>query len=174
MDWTKAQSLACDGIKNVGNASVNAAKMIRYGAAVYGPEIISNIAGKSEFSPSSSGFSETYSFQERRNIYQSYLETHPNHVPVVIERAYGCTKSLGSTSKSTHIKLVISRSTTVSQIRTIIAKRINLDATESIFLCVTGTTIMPMQGLQIGAVYDQYASRDGLLYLVFRDEKVFG
>ena len=104
---------------------------------------------------------------ERVKQYQKVMETHPNKVPVILEKAPSV--DVPDVDRN---KYLLPREFTVANFLDVIRKRTSLNKDQAIFLYVNGT--VPASNATFGAIYEQYKDDDGFLYVVYTGESSFG
>lgn len=153
------------------SAATSATRALRFVAARYGPDYISDVAGKLEFSAAAPSFSQTLALEDRKTVSQRLRAEYPGYLPIIVERAAGSNLSIQKRS----VRVLIPRSMTVAALTAAVRRSVSLRPDETIFLCVAGTNaLLSPPGATIAAFFDAHSSRDGLLYLVFREESVLG
>ncbi len=108
---------------------------------------------------------ELRSLDKRKARSYSLRRLYPDRVPVII--------SPPAQTKREVSKYLVPFDTTVASMLNILRTRLTLSATEAIYLCTTGGTMLA--GSQsIGEIYNRDKAEDGFLYLKYCYENVFG
>jgi GABA(A) receptor-associated protein len=94
-------------------------------------------------------------------------EKHPDRVPVIVEKAAG--SRIADLDRK---KYLVPGDLTVAQFMHVLRQRIQLGATESIYLMVDGIT--PTTSSVMSLVYDQHKDEDGFLYMAYSGENSMG
>lgn len=108
-----------------------------------------------------------FGIDERLKQYQKVMETHPNKIPVILEKA--ATAEVPDVDRN---KYLLPREFTVANFLDVIRKRTNLGKEQSIFIYVNGT--VPASNAMFGSIYEQHKDADGFLYIVYTGESSFG
>ena len=114
-----------------------------------------------------SRFKEQFTFEERQMESQKIMAKYPERVPILVERSKGC--QLSEINKN---KFLVSKELTMSQFVFMIRKRINLDATQSLFVLVNNQ--IASGNVLMSQVYEKYKDVDGFIYMVYTSENTFG
>lgn len=104
---------------------------------------------------------------ERVKQFQKVMETHPNKIPVILEKA-----STAEVPDVDRNKYLLPREFTVANFLDVIRKRTNLGKEQAIFIYVNGT--VPASNAMFGSIYEQHKDSDGFLYIVYTGESSFG
>lgn len=105
--------------------------------------------------------------EERVKQFQKVMETHPNKIPVILEKAP--TAEVPDVDRN---KYLLPREFTVANFLDVIRKRTNLGKEQAIFIYVNGT--VPASNAMFGSIYEQHKDADGFLYVVYTGESSFG
>ncbi len=105
--------------------------------------------------------------EERVKQFQKVMETHPNKVPVILEKAP--TAEVPDVDRN---KYLLPREFTVANFLDVIRKRTNLGKEQAIFVYVNGS--VPASNAMFGSIYEQHKDADGFLYIVYTGESSFG
>lgn len=114
-----------------------------------------------------SKFKIMYNFEERVKEFHKIQKSHPNHVPIIIEK--------NPNSKINEIekfKYLVPQDQTIGQFIYIIRKRIKINENESIFVFVKN--ILPRTSDMLKTIYEAHKDTDGFLYLLYSGENTFG
>lgn len=114
-------------------------------------------------------FKRRRSFNSRRRDVDEIIKKHPHKVPIIIERAKN-EKSLGLLDKS---KFLVPEELTMSQLTTIIRRRLHLTDTQSFYLIVNRRT-MVSASMTLAEVYRADKDTDGFLYITYASQEMFG
>lgn len=114
-------------------------------------------------------FKRRRSFNSRRRDVDEIIKKHPHKVPIIIERAKN-EKSLGLLDKS---KFLVPEELTMSQLTTIIRRRLHLTDIQSFYLIVNRRT-MVSASMTLAEVYRSDKDTDGFLYITYASQEMFG
>lgn len=115
-------------------------------------------------------FKKKFSFDQRKSEAQKILTRYKDKVPIIVEKAKGCT--LDEIDK---YKFLVPYDMTVGQFIYIIRKRIKLSEVEALYIFVDKT--LPMTSQTISKIYTDSKSKkdfDGFLYINYCNENTFG
>ena len=99
--------------------------------------------------------------------FEKVTQTHPDKVPVILERAPSA--EVPDVDKN---KYLLPKEYTVSDFLGVIRKRTNLTKEQALFVYVDG--IIPASNAMFGTIYEQHKDKDGFLYVVYTGESSFG
>lgn len=105
--------------------------------------------------------------EERLEQYKKITESHPNKVPVIVERAPSA--DVPEIDKN---KYLVPSDLTVAQFLCLIRKRIKLSNDQALFIYVNGT--LPATSAMFSTIYEEHKDKDGFLYVVYTGESSFG
>ncbi len=105
--------------------------------------------------------------EERLEQYKKITDTHPNKVPVIVERAPSA--DVPDIDKN---KYLVPSDLTVAQFLCLIRKRIKLSNDQALFIYVNGT--LPATSAMFSTIYEEHKDEDGFLYVVYTGESSFG
>ena len=109
------------------------------------------------------------SLDNRKSQYRKVIENHPDSVPVILERAKGCT-----INKTIKTKYILSKELTMAELVKIIREKLELSPERAIFLLVNGKTSLTGDSNLID-IYEKYADKeDGFLYIAYASELTWG
>ena len=121
-------------------------------------------------------FKQANSLQERMDQFYKVNSTHPNKIPVIVERAPQSSSSrrnpatmLPDIDKN---KYLVPGDLTVVQFMHLIRKRIKLANDQALFIYVNGT--LPASSTMFSSLYAEHKDEDGFLYVVYAGESSFG
>jgi len=114
-------------------------------------------------------FKERRTFGQRVREVESVQREHPNKVPVIIER-YANENQLPPLDRS---KFLIPEHVTVGELMKILRRRLQLNASQSIFLLLNGRNL-PTTALTFAEIYSDERDPDGFLYIVYASHEAFG
>jgi GABA(A) receptor-associated protein len=109
-------------------------------------------------------------FEDRKSAVRKLSQLHPGYLPVYIERANNRTPDLK------HKQYLVNKKDQLGSFIREVRKKIPIGPTDAIFVFVdTGkNAISPMMSSTIEEVYNRYKKEDGVLYLKYTLENVFG
>lgn len=115
-------------------------------------------------------FRETYSFEKRSAKAEEVKTKHPDHIPVVVEKA--AKARVADISKN---KFVVPANQTWISFILSIKTFIKLDyVDQGVHMFVNNGNTIPSQITTISQLYKQYQNEDGILYVNYTGETVFG
>ena len=112
-------------------------------------------------------FQKKYDLETRKKESTRIKEKYPNKLPVIVEQHKSST--IKKIEKS---KFLVPEELTVAQLLVIIRKRLELDATQAIYIFSKNT--VPATTQTISSLYSENKDEDGFLYLTYCNENVFG
>jgi hypothetical protein len=107
------------------------------------------------------------SFEDRQKEATEILRKYPDKIPVIVEPC--------SNNKDTNLdrnKFLCPRDISISQFLLILRNRLNLKATQSIYLFINNKT--PPNSAQMGDIYLNYCDTDKFLKIKYGLETFFG
>lgn len=110
----------------------------------------------------------TKTFDERKAEHDNMKQKYPTRTCIFLRKAKG--SKLPEIDKN---KFLVPDDLTVGQMLHVIRKRLDIDASNAIFLFTENNTI-PTTMLRIGDVYKEHANDDGFLYMTYNTEDTFG
>ena len=109
------------------------------------------------------------SLDNRKSQFSKIMNNHPDGIPVILERAKGCT-----INKAIKTKYILSRELTIAEFVKIIREKLELNPERALFFLVNGKHSLTMSE-EMGNVYDKYKDKsDGFLYMTYSEEMVYG
>eukprot|EP00731_Ephydatia_muelleri_P027023 Em0018g1123a len=112
-------------------------------------------------------YKEEKPFETRQAEAAKIREKHPDRVPVIVEKVPG-----GRISELDRKKYLVPGDLTVAQFMHVLRQRIQLGATESIYLMVGGVT--PTTSASMSMIYQDHKDEDGFLYMAYNGENSMG
>jgi GABA(A) receptor-associated protein len=94
---------------------------------------------------------------------------YPNRVPVIVEKASGCSSDIPTIDKH---KYLIPYTFSFGQFIYVIRKRLSLPPDKAIFLFVNN--VLPTSSELMIDIYKKYSNVDGFVYVDYTGESVFG
>lgn len=134
---------------------------------------MSSTAGNIPYVP----FKQAHSLQERLQQFKKVTDTHPNKIPVIVERAVFSAGKRNTTAATSlplidKNKYLVPGDLTVSQFMHLIRKRIKLANDQALFIYVNGT--LPAATAMFSSIYADHKDEDGFLYVQYTGESSFG
>ncbi len=126
---------------------------------------------KSSTPSSSSGyeFKMQHSFEKRQLESKRLMTTHPNKIPIILEK-YELSANSDNNIKQ---KFLIQKDLTIGQLIFIVRRQLKLDQTQSLYISIDAKYI-PSTSSTISEIYNKYCDQDGFLYLRCSAEQTFG
>jgi GABA(A) receptor-associated protein len=87
---------------------------------------------------------------------------YKDRIPLIVDASFPLTKN----------KFLVPIYITISEFMYIIRKQCKLQPEKSLFIFINNT--IPVGSDLISKIYDEYANEDGFLYVVIKEESVFG
>uniref|UniRef100_A0A0N4Z9N5 Autophagy-related protein n=1 Tax=Parastrongyloides trichosuri TaxID=131310 RepID=A0A0N4Z9N5_PARTI len=114
-------------------------------------------------------FKERKSFEIRKRNALEILQTHPDKIPIIIER-YENERHLPLIDRC---KFLVPNHVTIADLMQIIRRRLNLHHEQSFFLMINEKSIFSIS-TPISSVYLSERDDDGFLYIVYTSQPAFG
>ncbi|CEF71665.1 Autophagy protein Atg8 ubiquitin like family-containing protein [Strongyloides ratti] len=114
-------------------------------------------------------FKERKSFEIRKRNALEILQTHPDKIPIIIER-YENERHLPLIDRC---KFLVPNHVTIGDLMQIIRRRLNLHHEQSFFLMINEKSIFSIS-TPISSVYLNERDDDGFLYIVYTSQPAFG
>lgn len=112
-------------------------------------------------------YKEEKPFDVRRTEADAVREKHPDRIPVIVEKV--ASSRIADLDRK---KFLVPSDLTVAQFMHVLRQRIQLDATESIFLMING--VQPATSESMIGIYHQHKDEDGFLYVAYSGENTMG
>jgi len=112
-------------------------------------------------------FKESYTTDERLGESSKVMEKYPTRIPIIVEKADGC--RLNDIKKK---KYLAPRDMAMCQFVFTVRRKIDLEASEAIFLMVNGQLVQ--SSMLLSEIYGNHKDEDGFLYMVYTSENTFG
>ena len=113
-------------------------------------------------------FKTKYSFETRLKEGNRMLRNYPDKLPVICERSKS-EKVIENIDKN---KFLVPVDLTLGQFIYVIRKRLNLKASQALFLLINGQS--PSHSTLISELYNTHKSNDNYLYITYAAENTFG
>jgi len=105
-------------------------------------------------------------FQFRKDEAQRLLQKYPDKVPIICEKMYSSDPDIAK------IKYLIHRHVKLAYFIHLIRKNHFINKNEAIFIIING--VIPSSSCYFDQLYEQFKDEDGLLYINYSIESVFG
>ncbi|XP_036301168.2 gamma-aminobutyric acid receptor-associated protein-like [Pipistrellus kuhlii] len=112
-------------------------------------------------------YKEEHPFEKRRSEDEKNRKKYPDRVPVIVEKVPKA--QIGDLNKK---KYLVPSDLTVGQFYFLIQKRIHLRAEDALFFFVNN--VIPPTSATVGQLSQEHHEEDFLLYIAYRDERVYG
>jgi GABA(A) receptor-associated protein len=113
-------------------------------------------------------FKNKHTFSERVNLARKITDSHPDRIPIIVEKRKGT--RIGDINKS---KFLVPNDITIGKFIIEIRKHIEITPEQAIYIFVGDGTI-PQSSTLISHIYRQYKDNDGFLYMTYSGENTFG
>lgn len=110
-----------------------------------------------------------HSKEDRINESNKIRKKYPDRIPIIVERALNCDKSVPNIDKK---KFLVPADLTMGQFQYVIRKRIKMNAEKAMFVFVNNK--MMSSSSLLTTVYDEHKDEDGFLYVNYSGENTFG
>jgi hypothetical protein len=112
-------------------------------------------------------YKDSKPFAERKRESQEILNKFPGHVPVII-----CRDPRSNLPEASRPKCLVPADLTVSHFVFVVRQRVELGASDAIFLFFGRKLSLPNESL--GSLYHQHKDSDGFLYVTYRQDAAYG
>jgi len=113
-------------------------------------------------------YQSKYSFYDRTSESAKIMQKFPERIPIICEKNI-YSKNAPDIDKK---KYLVPKDLTVGQFMHVIRKRINMDASQALFIFINGN--IPTNSELLATCYDKYRNLDGFLYIIYDVENIFG
>mmetsp|Transcript_52249 Transcript_52249/g.59712 ORF Transcript_52249/g.59712 Transcript_52249/m.59712 type:complete len:124 (-) Transcript_52249:690-1061(-) len=113
-------------------------------------------------------FQDQVNLTKRTEMANSLTSRYPRHIPVILLK-----KDRNEVAECPKNKFLFSRSHTLSTILYVLRKHLPDRASRSALLLTVSNTI-PSTNTPLGKLFDEFKDDDGLLYIVYMQENVYG
>jgi GABA(A) receptor-associated protein len=113
-------------------------------------------------------YQSKYSFYDRTSESAKIMQKFPERIPIICEKNI-YSKNAPDIDKK---KYLVPQDLTVGQFMHVIRKRINMDASQALFIFINGN--IPTNSELLATCYDKYRNLDGFLYIIYDVENIFG
>ena len=112
-------------------------------------------------------FKTKNNFDQRCDESKKIMNKYPQRVPIIVEK---CNKStINDIDKN---KYLVPKDMCMNQFIFIIRKRIQLDASQSLFVMINNQ--LSPSNIPLGEIYEKQKDKDGFLYMTYTSENTFG
>lgn len=112
-------------------------------------------------------FKDKHPFEKRLTEARNIRSKYPERVPVIVEKSIS--SDIVTIDKN---KFLAPCDLTLGQFMFIIRRRMRLPPEQAIFVFIRNN--IPMQSTLLSALYDEFADKDGFLYMTYAGENTFG
>lgn len=112
-------------------------------------------------------FKKKHSFEKRLEESRRILKKYPDRVPVIILRG---SDEIPNIDRQ---KYLVPNDLAISGLMYIVRQRIKLSPEKSLYFFIDNT-VMPATSNLVSNMYDEYADKDGFLYITYCGETTFG
>eukprot|EP00347_Sterkiella_histriomuscorum_P006451 403352727 len=139
------------------------------------PETLDNAGPDSTSKTTSDSGKEMFAFKNKHPIEKRQkwavqaLEQYQHKFPLIIEKAAGNNKM----PELANPKFLMPQVFKVSEVQTIVRKKLNLNREQSLFLLANGKHLLK-QDQKLSEIYHKYKDQDGFLYLQYAMENTYG
>ena len=116
----------------------------------------------------SSKFKKDHSFEIRKAESEKIIRKYDNRIPIIVERENTC-KVIPEINKN---KFLVPNDLTVQQFHYVIRRRLELSASDAIYLFCEGA--IPASSVTLESIYEKHRDSDGFLYVFYSGENTFG
>ena len=116
---------------------------------------------------------EVPDFQQRESESRNLLKQFPNKVPTVIEPQSASQPVRLDQNKYLPPRFLIPAMYTFHEFKQVLRRRMNIEASESLWLEVGGNSAPPDEYMMY-KVYESYKCADGFLYVKYSSEATYG
>ena len=106
-------------------------------------------------------------FEERQTESGNIIKKYPGHIPVIVDKDAHCT--LPDIERQ---KFLVPSDLSIGQFVYVVRKRINIPATEAIFLFVNKK--LPQSNATMGQLYGDNRDPDGFMYCTYSSDSAYG
>lgn len=156
-----------DSIASAASAAVSAGEQL----------VTTVVSAAAPRSKSKSKFRDDFTFAKRLEVSTTVLRKHPDHVPVVVERA----ESEHTLAAITQKKFLIYNDATVGKLLFEVRKNVvALQPHQALFLFIVdgdnpnAPAVLPSASATMSDIYRRYKNADGFVYAVYSGETCFG
>tara|TARA_Y100000389_G_scaffold198055_1_gene233871 strand:+ start:164 stop:514 length:351 start_codon:yes stop_codon:yes gene_type:complete len=106
-------------------------------------------------------------FEKRLNESKGVMEKYKDRLPIIVQKTIDC--KLPNIDKC---KYLVPRDMSMGQFIYVIRKRIKLDSSEALFICINNHLASSSENLDV--IYNKYKDEDGFMYVFYTSENTFG
>jgi GABA(A) receptor-associated protein len=112
-------------------------------------------------------FKSEHNFEIRLNEAKGVMVKYKERLPIIVQKTKDC--KLPNIDKC---KYLVPRDMSMGQFVYVIRKRIKLDSSEALFICVNNQLASSSES--IDSIYHKYKDEDGFMYIFYTSENTFG
>ena len=113
------------------------------------------------------GFKDNFNEESRIHESNKIILRYPTRIPVIVEKQENCTfKGINKN------KYLVPKDMCMNQFIFIIRKRIQLEASQSLFVMINNQ--LSPSNIPLGEIYEKQKDKDGFLYMTYTSENTFG
>ncbi len=113
------------------------------------------------------GFKDNFNEESRIHESNKIILRYPTRIPVIVEKQKNC--SFKGINKN---KYLVPKDMCMNQFIFIIRKRIQLEASQSLFVMINNQ--LSPSNIPLGEIYEKQKDKDGFLYMTYTSENTFG
>ena len=114
-------------------------------------------------------YKKTYNFETRKSHIQKILEKYPDKIPIYLSKGR-FNKTMNEYKKK---KFLVNEDMKMMIFLGTIKNNYKIDSNQSLYLMVNDKEMVEMSQ-SLGTIYKKHKDEDGLLYISYYEENVFG